>query len=72
VKIEFDFDADEGEITPIEGIAVLNCFVEGHEDTALLYGHFGTPSTLTVIGMHTVGLDEAQAQFRDGEIYGEE
>jgi hypothetical protein len=72
MKVEFEFDTYDGEVTPIEGVAVLHCFVDGEEQTLALYGNFGEPNSMTAIGLYTVALEDAKRLFAEGEEYGED
>jgi hypothetical protein len=65
MKVELEFDTDMP-LTAMEGVACLSCFDENGEHV-VLYGHYGEPSSLAAIGLYTVGLQEAKAQFSEGE-----
>lgn len=71
IKVEFEFDTEGEQVTPVEGAAVLYAYVEGHEEPAVLYGNMNNPSTLSVIGLYSVGLDDAKLQFSSGGELGE-
>jgi hypothetical protein len=58
------------ELTPIEGIAMLYCY-DSDGEPILIHGTYNEPSSLTAIGMFTVGLGDAKKQFSDSDTYEE-
>lgn len=67
MKVEFEFHPPEGvDVSAVEGVAVVNCYDE-EGNQLVLYGHFGEPSGLAAIGLFTVGLRDAGAQFDEME-----
>ncbi len=70
MKVEFEFEPPEGEeVAAVEGVAVINCYDEKGRQL-VLYGNYGEPSGLAAIGLLTVGLRDAEAQFAEGEETG--
>jgi hypothetical protein len=71
VKIEFDFDASEANVTPMEGVAVLYCY-DSAGDPILIYGTYNEPTSLAAIGLHTMGLELAKGEMLDAPEYEED
>lgn len=68
MKVEFEFDAEDFNVTAIEGVAALYCY-DNNGEPVVLYGIYGDPSSLAAVGLYTVALRGAAQEFDEGKEY---